>query len=409
MMKTISFIHVADLHLDSPFKGLGHLPDWLLHSLRESSFRSLEAIIETAIDHRVDFIILAGDLFDQEYRSLRAQLKLKRELERVKQYHIQVYISFGNHDHLAGEWAELSWDEHVHFFPATVESFTYENEFGTTANIYGFSYEKRAQTARMAKYYEKQGEADFHIGVLHGQVDGNTEHGVYAPFSVSELLEKDFDYWALGHLHKRSELAKHIVYPGNIQGRNKKENGEKGCLLVTLYQGEVEKKFIETAPIVWSHVNVELKDITSIQELLEKCEHIKDECRVEKGGVMLTLTFVGQTELHATLHIQSELEAVIEELNEGEERADFVWLASIEVETKNMIDWTTLTESEHFLADVLGTTEQLLHERETVLKPILTHRQARKYLTTFSEEEWERVIEQAKELVVSELIGELEQ
>lgn len=408
-MKEISFIHAADLHLDSPFKGLNHLPDWLLDALKESSFQSLKKLIAAAIEHRVNFIIFAGDLFDQQFRSLRAQLRLKSELETLKQYGIDVYISFGNHDHLGGEWAELSWGDHIHFFPKEVTRLTYCRDDEITVHLYGFSYEKRAETTRMIRFYEKEGDADFHIGVLHGQVEGDRVHATYAPFSVAELLEKEFDYWALGHIHKRTELAEHIVYPGNIQGRHRKETGEKGCMLVTLKKHEVRKTFIETSPIIWDEAQLDVTTCATIDELMSACEQLKERLRKEEVGRMLVVTLIGQTPLHKTLSDRNELAAVIDELNEAERGSDFVWIASLERKTNAEIDYKKLASSEHFLADVLATAEQLEDEQKELLKSLFSHRQGRKFFTHFSDEEWKMIIERAKEFVFSELLKELKE
>ena len=106
-MKKISFIHGADLHLDSPMVGLSHLPKEIFERLKESSFTALKTLVDAAIHHKVDFVILAGDLFDEQDRSVRAQTMLRKEMERLEMHGIDVYVIHGNHDHLSGEWIHL--------------------------------------------------------------------------------------------------------------------------------------------------------------------------------------------------------------------------------------------------------------------------------------------------------------
>src|SRR5699024_7401917 len=116
--------------------------------------------------------------------------------------------------------------------------FTYQKNGQPLVSIYGFSYVNRAVHTNKAKEYDinDQQQIPFHIAMLHGSVSTNTDHDVYAPFRLSDLTSRDFDYWALGHIHKRQVLHTdpYIVYPGNIQGRNRKETGEKGCYHVTI-------------------------------------------------------------------------------------------------------------------------------------------------------------------------------
>ena len=139
LMKKISFIHGADLHLDSPMVGLSYLPKEIFERLKESTFTALSKLIDAAIQHSVDFVILAGDLFDEQDRSVRAQTRLRKEMERLKAHKISVYIIHGNHDHLNGEWIHLNMPENVHIFSDKVEMKTFVKS-NTVVHLYGFSY-----------------------------------------------------------------------------------------------------------------------------------------------------------------------------------------------------------------------------------------------------------------------------
>src|SRR5699024_2874381 len=117
MTESISFIHAADLHLDSPFKGLSHLPEKVFDEVRQSTFQSFHHLIEIAVSKQVDFIVLVGDLFDHERQSLKAQIRLRNAFQELEKHQIQVYLSYGNHDYLNGNQHAVAFPENVHIFP----------------------------------------------------------------------------------------------------------------------------------------------------------------------------------------------------------------------------------------------------------------------------------------------------
>src|SRR5690625_1617152 len=207
MVNRISFIHAADLHLDSPFKGLTNLPDTILSQVRESTFLAFDNLVTTAINKQVDFVILVGDLFDNEVQSLKAQVYLKKAFEKLQFHGINVYLSYGNHDFINGNIHPMKYPENVFIFPnKQVTSFTFEKNNQKLASIYGFSYETRSVTTNKTSEYMISDESiPFHIAMLHGSVYGNKEHYPYAPFQLTDLMDKPFNYWALGHIHKQAQ------------------------------------------------------------------------------------------------------------------------------------------------------------------------------------------------------------
>lgn len=120
-MEPIKFIHAADLHLDSPMVGLKDLPDFIFERLKESTFRSFMKLIDVAISEKVDFVIIAGDLYDASDRSIKAQNILREQMLRLHKAGIRAFIVHGNHDHLGGEWIKLTMPENVFMFGETPE------------------------------------------------------------------------------------------------------------------------------------------------------------------------------------------------------------------------------------------------------------------------------------------------
>jgi DNA repair protein SbcD/Mre11 len=407
----IRFIHTADLHLDSPFKGLEHAPPQIFEKVKESTFKSFEKIVDIAIQEKVDFILIAGDIFDGANRSLRAQMRFREEMNRLFKHHILVYITHGNHDHLGGNWVNLDWPSNVHFFNSeqvTYKTFMKNNQ--ALANIYGFSYPFREVKENKVPQYEKSDDAIYHIGMLHGNAEGNGDHDPYAPFSINELLQKDFTYWALGHIHKKQILHEkpHIVYPGNIQGRHRKESGPKGCYLIEIENNYTNFSFIETAPIVWENATVSIENLHSIDELINKIEIEIDRFRHREQGVMLMLHIVGSGDLHRIINDKGIVEELILNfLGDEEMKKNFVWIVDSKIRTTEQWDREHLKKQQHFTGQLLHIIDQKDYVQEA-LQPLFNHRKAKKFLEKIDESLKEEIIEDAESIILNELLKKTE-
>ncbi|NMH73355.1 DNA repair exonuclease [Bacillus sp. RO2] len=405
-MKKIRFLHAADLHLDSPFKGLSHLPQQIFDQIRKSTFQSLTNLMNAAIHHHVDFVLLAGDLFDLEQRSLIAQATLRKELLRLNEAGIQVYIIHGNHDYLTDDHTLFKYPDNVHIFTGEVERKTYLKDKEELACIYGFSYKQRHLTENMTSYYEKEDKTiPFHIGMLHGNFSGREEHDPYAPFTLPDLLDKEFHYWALGHIHKREILHYHppIVYPGNIQGRHKKEQGDKGCYLVDLLEdGIPELTYIETSAIQWEELEIPINELQSVDQLMEKTKQAVDAIRLEGKGKLLRLTYTGNGNLHGFLQEESNQEELQLLLNEGEENnTSFVYIYTLRVRTALSYSKEDL-QDKTFYKDFYTMVDQV--DMKEALAPLLRHSEASRYLETWDEEEVKAIVEETEQWLVSKFL-----
>jgi DNA repair exonuclease SbcCD nuclease subunit len=400
-MKQISFIHAADLHLDSPMVGLKHLPANILSRVRESTFTALGKLIAAAIDHNVDFVILAGDLYDGEDRSLRAQSRFRNEMQKLSQKDIPVYVIHGNHDHLSGSWVNLDMPPNVHFFGSDVEMKEFHTKRGETVHLYGFSYIRRHILDKRVADYKKQDPADFHIGILHGNEGGRTDHDNYAPFSIKDLLEKEFDYWALGHIHKRTILSETppIIYPGNLQGRNRKEEGVKGCYLVTLNELEVKTEFVETSDVWWEEVTVDAASAQSFQEILQLCQLTIERLRKAGIGTLLTLNIknVQCEDFQEKKILDTELLELLLDYENDEE--SFVWIVNLNLEEKQHFDRKKLMNEADFYTELFATIGDYQNPEEAIA-PLYQHQLGRKYLTGLTESEQKELLEKAEKLLI---------
>lgn len=402
-MKKITFIHAADLHIDSPMVGLKYLPAAIFKRLQESTFKALHSVIDNAIKYHVDFVIFAGDLFDGEDRSLRAQIRLKTELQRLAEHDIQAFIIHGNHDHLNGVNNKISYSENVYVFKDQIETKSFRKKDGTMVHLYGFSYPERHVLENKVYEYTKSLGADFHIGILHGHFEGSSEHGRYAPFKLIDLYEKGFDYWALGHIHKRMVLSDMppVVYPGNTQGRNKKELGEKGCYLVELSESGCELTFIETADIIWKDTRLDGSQINEIGELHKICRNEIMNHRVSGKGLLLSVTIENvSSEKEELLEFirNGELLEILQEEEEYEN--SFVWTYSLRARETIERRGKTLMDRSEFVAEIL-TTSNHYKDINMAAAPLYNHPSARKYLEGFSEGEQRVLIKEAEEILLN--------
>lgn len=296
-MAAIRFLHVADLHLDSPFKGLSSIPKNRWQEIRESTFHAFNNVIQHALATKPDFVLIAGDIYDGENRSLRAQHLFQKGMEALGEGGIPVFICHGNHDHLSGSWVRFQMPENVEVFGRDVETKTL-NVKGETVHISSFSYKERHIQEAMHTYFPKANGQDFHIGMLHGSLEGNKEHDVYAPFRQSDLIGKGYDYWALGHIHKRQVLHMDpaIVYPGNIQSRHRNERGLKGFYEVTLTKNNTDLQFIPCSMFIYDQLEVSCKDIVHANELISRVEHQLKDYVESNGNAIIELTLTEITE-----------------------------------------------------------------------------------------------------------------
>lgn len=405
-MKQVKFLHTADLHLDSPMVGLRHLPNAVFRRLQASTFKAFKNITDAAIEHEVDFVVIAGDLYDGEDRSIRAQAFLRNEMGRLAEKGIMVFAIHGNHDHLGAKSIEIDFPENVHFFKDQVETAMFKKDDGTLVHLYGFSYPERHVMERWIEKYNKVDGADFHIGLLHGHFEGVSDHGKYAPFRLSELIDKGYDYWALGHIHKRTVLAEqpHIVYPGNPQGRNRKELGDKGAYIVSLTETGSDLQFLDFADVIWDETVIEGKGATSFNDIYEQCLAAIDGKRREGKGLLLDVRID---------QLNSSLTDVVEKIVNGEllellqdaekEEESFVWVHRLQYTESIAVDRGDLIRQSDFYEELFSTIEQYDNLQEP-LSPLFQHSQARRHLATLSESEKEQLVKDAEQLLFQLLL-----
>lgn len=299
-MKSFSFIHAADLHLDvvlplqrgvrpdslneasgsdggsnTGHSGGAQLERAMLGLAREASFTAWRNLISLCLSEQVDFLLLAGDLYHQDDGSLKAYFALRDSFEVLRKAGIQVFIAHGNHDPLlpSAKAGQMPWPDNVRVFGSTVERFPVEcsgeNKSGRgerLALVHGVSHTGPAETQNLSKDFRRV-EASllepetFQIGLLHCCIGKSDGHKAYAPCTLNDLCAAQLDYWALGHIHMRQEVCKRpaVHYPGSLQGLHINETGQHGCLLVRVDEkGHARSGFRPVAPLHWEILRLDL-------------------------------------------------------------------------------------------------------------------------------------------------------
>jgi DNA repair protein SbcD/Mre11 len=362
-VKSFSFIHAADLHIDSPFRGVtatDAAPKALGEALYASTFQAFDALIENTLELESDFLVIAGDVYDGQDRSLRAQLRLRDGLARLDEAGVSSFIVHGNHDPLDGHLSSIEWPPHSHFFGSKLETVAVDNRRGEpVAMVSGISFRSREETRNLAQKFSRQDTSLFEIGLLHSNVDANAEHGNYAPCTLEDLQKASMDYWALGHVHTQRILyeAPWVVYPGNIQGRSIREQGPRGCYHVHVDDtGHVTLDFIALDKVRWAEVVVLIEGVETIDALDRLvCEEVDRTADSNEGrNLVCRLRLQGRGALHGELRREGSRSQILERLRERLAGRDpFVWVQWLELDTHPEVDLESRMGREDLLGEVL--------------------------------------------------------
>jgi len=392
-MATWRFVHAADLHLDSPFAGLRNYREKLAQDLTAATFTAFQRIVDLCLEEAAEFLLLAGDLFDGPGRSLRAQLRLGRELARLAAAGIETFIVHGNHDHLGGKGVTLAWPPGVHVFPAgQVEMMEVRRRGATLARIYGLSHAGPEEPENLARRFPAAAPGPFAIGLLHANLEGNREHENYAPCSLADLTAPGYDYWALGHIHRpgvRREAQPAVVYAGNPQGRHVREAGARGCYLVEVDGHLARARFQPTGGITWEEASLDVSSLENIDQMLAALESALEARRPgpPQQGLILRLALQGRSPTHHKLQQPGIVDEILEQLRElGQSLEPWVWVERLDAATAAAWDLAALGQGTDLVATLLGQlavarqSPEIILEFQKLLNPLYHHHLARRYL-----------------------------
>lgn len=332
----MKFIHAADIHLDSPLRGLAAYPEAPALRLRMATREAFERLVTFAIEEAIDFLVIAGDLYDGGWRDFNTGLYFVKQMGRLRKADIPVYLLYGNHDAESEMTKTLELPDNVHVFPAS-KAGTFRIDDLQVA-LHGRSFKVAATTENLASSYPAPVPGWLNIGVLHTALEGNAAHATYAPCSIAELDVKGYQYWALGHVHeqwiRQGDVT--IAYPGNLQGRHIRETGAKGVLLVSADAGEIQHvESISMDVLRWHELGVDLSAASDIAAAVHLVGNAL-QCLLEQTDSELTavrVVLTGQSDVHTLLianqtQLRQEILAQAVALD-----ADRLWIEKVLVST----------------------------------------------------------------------------
>ena len=336
-MGDFKFLHAADLHLDSPLSGLTRYEGVPVDEVRLATRTALTSLVDFAIEEGVAFVVIAGDIYDGDWPHFGTGLFFCAAMGRLKKAGIEVYLLYGNHDAESKLTKKLPLPPNVRSFGSR-KSETFFHEPTKTA-LHGRSYKDRDIFENLASTYPLREPGYFNIGVLHTALaGGQPNHEPYAPCTVTELAAREYDYWALGHVHDFAIVSyePHIVFSGNLQGRSIREMGAKGAVLVTVEDGAIaEVRHVPLDVVRWTIVEVDLAGSVSKNDMETA---IRAALGATIGGLgwtgplMCRVVMSGETELHdllgrSDLSLRDDIRALSAQFG------DHVWIEKISIDT----------------------------------------------------------------------------
>jgi len=370
------FIHAADIHIDSPLRGLESYPGAPTDRLRDATRQAFENLVQLAIDEAVAFVIIAGDLFDGQWRDMNTGIWTAGQFRRLEKAGIPVCLIRGNHDAESKVRTGIQWPSNVHEFsvrkPETMTAASLGVADSLAVAIHGQGFAKPDIQEDLAASYPEKVRGCFNIGVLHTSLTGDPAHDRYAATTVEVLRSRGYDYWALGHIHKRSQEplseAPIVAISGNTQGRHIKENGAKGCLLVSVEHGQLAgMEFRETDTLRWHRASVVLDTDDGMNDLYDKTRSALQECHESSDGrfAAIRVEVSGACAAHREL-IKSEThnDAIAQIRDIANEWDDEIWIEKVKLNTSTPLDVELLRQGQDLLGELLRDVKNLADDTE---------------------------------------------
>ncbi len=358
----MKFIHAADIHLDSPLSGLASYKDAPAELLRTATRDAFTKLVDEAIDDAVDFMVLAGDLYDGNWKDYNTGHFFCREMGRLNKAGIPVYLLYGNHDAESEMTKKLSLPPNVHLFETRKPS-TFRIESLRVA-LHGRSFKEAATTENLATGYPQPIPGWLNIGVLHTALEGNAAHATYAPCSLAELTAKGYDYWALGHVHEHAVLQQNpwVVFPGNLQGRHVRETGPRGAVLVAADETgvhSVERLLVDV--LRWHVVDVDAglaRTLDDVVRLVGQAFETLISTTPSDRYLSVRVRISGKTPAHGELfglepHLRGEILGQAAAVG-----IDRLWVEKVRIETEPTADPEDIRARSGAIADLQSLLEE---------------------------------------------------
>ncbi|NNN11642.1 MAG: DNA repair exonuclease [Acidimicrobiaceae bacterium] len=335
----MKILHAADLHIDSPLRGLAKYEGAPIEEVRGATRRAVENLVDAAVSNAVDLVIVAGDVFDGDWKDYSTGMFWVKQLARLHDEGIPVVIVSGNHDAASEITKRLTLPPNVTQLASGSPRVKRLDHLDLA--VTGQSYTNRAVVDDLAAKFPQADRGLFNIGLLHTSLDGRPGHASYAPTTVDTLRGRGYQYWALGHVHQREVVSEDpwIVFPGNLQGRHIREAGPKGASLVTVEEKEVSSvEHLELDVVRWANCTVDVSDLPTTEGILARISQELQSAVAEGNGrlVAARMNIVGRSPINSELWKDpKELEMEVRAL--GVSQMD-LWIEKVRLDTRHVAE-----------------------------------------------------------------------
>jgi DNA repair exonuclease SbcCD nuclease subunit len=417
-MSGFSFIHAADLHLDSPFAGITARVPSIAGVLQQATFKALDALVDLARARQADFVVLAGDVFELADKSLGAQLAFADAVSRLEAPGIAVFMVCGNHDPASGRSFSVDFPKNLFIFPhEKVETRIVSRQGTNIAAVSGISYEKSAESRNLVALFPREHPGLFSIGLVHANVGGATGHENYAPCKISDLDNPGIDYWALGHVHTKRIVSQKplALYPGNTQGRSFAEAGQRGCYFVQVEGNKITSEFCPLDAVRFLEEEIPIAGIETISALENAIFDKVGKLAAEAGNLPLVcrITLAGRGPLYGELKGPDTEDVFLERARQAfEGRNPFVWVERIKNCCAPEADLAAREKGDDFVAQVLALAGKMQKDpaaakrmAEQALSPLFDDSRMKRAVNPLTDEEISEILDNAR-LACLELLEE---
>ncbi|MDY6833587.1 MAG: DNA repair exonuclease [Chloroflexota bacterium] len=358
----MKFIHAADIHLDSPFVGLEQYDGAPIDEIRGASRKAFRNLVDLAISDGVSIVLLAGDLYDGDWKDYNTGLFFTAQMTKLREAGIRVIVIAGNHDAASQITRHLRMPDNVKWLSVQKPESVVLEDFGMA--VHGQGFPSRAVTDDLSEAYPEAISSLFNIGLLHTGVNGRQGHDLYAPCSVQGLLSKGYNYWALGHIHKREILHENpwILFPGNLQGRNVRETGPKGCTLVTIQDGMVHSiEHHDLDVLRWSVCEVDSSGTLCGEDIVDRVALALQQELVGSDGrpLAVRVQLVGHCKAHREFsanidHWTNEIRAHATDISNGA-----IWIEKVKDRTHSKTEPNEMAWESSAMGSLLQALQDL--------------------------------------------------
>jgi DNA repair protein SbcD/Mre11 len=300
----MKFVHAADLHLDSPLLALLRRDPRQVERMRRATREAFTRLVDLCIEHEAAFLVIAGDLYDHDCPNMQIAVFLRKELRRLQDKGIRCVIIKGNHDAENRITSALALPANTRLLGERAPETVMFDDLPVRVAVHGQSFRPGPVPENLAASYPPPLRGRYNIGLLHTSLAGAGDHDVYAPCTLEQLTSRGYDYWALGHIHRRAVLSRDpfVIFPGNLQGRHARESGPKGCYVVEMDDGgrTVAASFVALDVVRWLRAEVDLKGRTSEADLAVGLREALQQAWRDSDGraAAVRVVLTGRTALH---------------------------------------------------------------------------------------------------------------